>query len=163
MGFTKKDLTISERMEHIHANASAVLSNMPDRHEFCKFYTACVTDAELQDDETYKVTFQFSAEAHKDMGTDPDPDIDNQYITLHDTSSHTEYSVEDFKAEIQALLNMYSEKEIFPIITDEYLSLYGLPEDYTMEHLYEVIDNVIANDDWSIDGGFGICIISYIN
>ena len=161
MGFIKKDLTISERMEQIHANASVTLSNMPDRHEFCKFYTACVTDAELQDDEAYKVAFLFSAEGHKDMGTEAP--TDDEYVTLHDTSSHTEYSMEDFKAEIQALINMYSEKEIVPIITDEYLSLYGLPEDYTMEHLYEVIDNVIANDDWSLGGGFGVCIIGYID
>ena len=158
---TKKFLTISERMERIHANASVALSNMPDRHEFCEFYTACMTDAELQDDETYKVTFLFYAEGHKDMGT-VDP-FDDQYISLHDISSHYEYSVEDFKAAIQALIEMYGEKEIEPFISDEYLELYGLPEDYTIEHLYEVIDNVIANSDWHIGGSFGVYIVGYID
>lgn len=159
MGHTQ-DLTISTQMERIHANASNALSNLPDRDEFCSFYTACVIDAEPQKDETYKVTFQFSAEGHKDMGTD-DP-TDDIYVSLHDDSSIPDFSVEDFKAEIKKVIEMYGEDEVFPIIPDEYLDEYNISEDYTFEHLYEIIDNVIATGDWSLCGGFGIYIISHI-
>lgn len=156
----QKNLTIADQMERIHANASNALSNLPDRDEFCCFYTACVIDAEAQKDESYTLSFLFNAEGRKDMGTD-DP-TDDIFISLHDISSHPDFSVEDFKAEIQKIIEMYGEDEVFPIIPEEYLDEYNMPEEYSFEDLYEIIDDVIETGDWSLGGGFGIYIIGRI-
>ena len=159
MGKTK---SIEERVEHIHANASHALSMMADRTEFCKFYTMCLIDAETSDaDESYKLALILGAEGHKDMGTE-DPS-DDEYVSLHDVSSCTVFDAADFKGAVKALIEMYGEKHVHPIIPDEYLRFYNIPNDYNMDDLFNLLDAVVDSDDWSLGAGFGIVIIEYID
>ena len=149
--------TLSQTMEIIHANSAQAMSNMPDRNDFCRFYTLCVVDANHGDDESYKFTFLFTSEGHKDMGTE-DP-TDDEYVVLHDISSSTDFDINDFKAEVTKLIEMYGAKHIHPIILGEYLTHFNIPEDYTMEHLYELLDKMHEPGFWNMDAGLGVCII----
>lgn len=160
MGNKRK--SIEERVECIHANASHALSMMADRAEFCKFYTFCLINAESTvTDDSYSLSLLLGAEGHKDMGTE-DPE-DDEFISLHGVSSCTEFDAADFKRAIMALIDMYGEKHVHPVIPDEYLMFYSIPTNYTMEDLLNLLDTVINSDDWSLGAGFGIVIIEYID
>ena len=151
-----KMASLAEKLEIIHAQGKEAFRRLEDREEYNAFYTACLLIAEVDPEtESPKIELLIRSEAYKDMGTE-DPE-DDEYLPLHE--EHIPFSnLTEFNALIDTLIEMYGAENIYPVIPDFYVIHEGFPTEYSIENLKELLSDTKASGDWSMGGGFGICV-----
>lgn len=150
------DLTFTEKVEVIHTNGKEAFCRLEDREEYNAFYTACLLIAEEEPENgSPKIELLIRSEAYKDMGTE-DPD-DDEYLLLHEERIPIS-NLTEFDSLMNDLIEMYGAEHIYPVIPDFYVVFFGFPDEYSIENLNELLSDTKVSGDWSMGGGFGICV-----